>query len=81
MNMYSVYDHVAQKFMGMFESINDGTATRAFYAACKTGQMAQEPEDYVLYKIGQFDEDEGIFKNNQRKVCDGKPNNDSEGNN
>lgn len=81
MNMYSVYDRVAQKFMGMFESINDGTATRAFCAACKTGQMAQEPEDYVLYKIGQFDEDEGIFANNQRKVCDGKPNKASEGGN
>ena len=81
MNMYSVYDRVAQKFMGMFESINDGTASRAFCAACKTGQMAQEPEDYMLYKIGEFDEDKGTFSNTQRKVCDGKPNNTSKGGN
>lgn len=81
MNMYSVYDRVAEKFMGMFESINDGTATRAFCAACKTGQMAQEPEDYVLYKIGQFDEDEGFFVNAQKKISDGKPNKTSEGGN
>lgn len=81
MNMYSVYDRVAQKFMGMFESINDGTATRAFYAACKDGQMAQAPEDYQLYKIGQFDEDKGTFANTQRKVCDGKLNGGKEGDN
>lgn len=81
MNMYSVYDRVAEKFMGMFESINDGTATRAFCTACKTGQMAQEPEDYVLYKIGQFDENRGTFASIMRKVCDGKPNNNSEGGN
>lgn len=81
MNMYSVYDRVAEKFMGMFESINNGTATRAFYAACKTGQMAQAPEDYQLYKIGQFDENKGTFTNTLRKICTGKPNNDSEGDN
>ena len=81
MNMYSVYDRVAEKFMGMFESINDGTAARAFYAACKTGQMAQAPEDYQLYKIGQFDENKGTFANMQRKVSDGKPNNANEGGN
>ena len=79
MFMFSVYDRVAEKFMGMFESINEGTATRAFCAACKTGQMAQAPEDYVLYKIGQFDEDKGTFANTLRKVCDGKPNSANEG--
>lgn len=81
MFMFSVYDRVAEKFMGMFESINDGTATRAFYAACKDGQMAQAPEDYQLYKIGQFDEDKGTFANTLRKICDGKPNSDNKGGN
>lgn len=73
MNMYSVYDRVAEKFMGMFESINDGTAMRAFTAACKDGQMKQAPGDYQLYKIGQFDENKGTFANTFRKICDGKP--------
>ena len=73
MNMYSVYDKIAMKFMGMFESINDGTAQRAFSAACKEGQMAQAPGDYELYKIGQFDEDKGTFANTQRRICEGKP--------
>lgn len=73
MNMYSVYDKIATKFMGMFESINDGTAQRAFSAACKDGQMAQAPGDYELYKIGIFDEDKGFFANTQRRICEGKP--------
>ena len=74
MNMYSVYDKIAEKFMGMFESINDGTAQRAFSAACKEGQLAQAPRDYELHRIGQFDEDHGVFKNTQRRICTGKPN-------
>lgn len=72
-NIYSVYDKVADAFMGNFESQNDATAIRAFKNACDSdGQIGQNPKDYVLYKLALFDEHNGTFEQCINKLQDGK---------
>ena len=73
-NMYSVYDKVAEKYMGIFESTNDATAARAFEVACKDKktQVGEKPKDYQLFKIGTFDDNNGEFESHIEKVQDGR---------
>ena len=50
-NIYSVRDNIAEQFMGGFESVNDGTAIRAFKDACNDEkQLGKNAKDYTLFK-------------------------------
>ena len=72
-NIYSVRDNVAEQFMGGFESVNDGTATRAFKDACNDeNQLGKNAKDYTLFKVATFDDESGEYWNDKRKLQDGK---------
>lgn len=72
-NIYSVRDNIAEAFIGGFESVNDGTAVRAFKAACNDeNQLGKSAEDYTLYKVANFDDETGEYWNDKHKLQDGK---------
>lgn len=56
LNVYSIYDNVAEVFNKPFTDINDGTATRAF-----TNSVSKEinKDDFVLYRLGSFADNNG----------------------
>lgn len=49
--------------MTPFFSLNDETAVRSFGHACKSPDslMASYPEDYSLYRLGEFDDVSGVI--------------------
>lgn len=72
-NIYSVRDNIAEQFMGGFESVNDGTAVRAFKDACNDeNQLGKNAKDYTLFKIATFDDESGEYWNDKHKLQDGK---------
>lgn len=59
--IFAIYDAKAGAFMQPFFSVNEGTALRAVRAAMEDGnsQLAKFPEDYQVFKVGQFDDEKG----------------------
>lgn len=57
MNLYSVYDEVAQTFNAPFTEVNHNSAMRAFGMACSDSQtfLSKHPGDYYLYYLGELD--------------------------
>ena len=57
MNLYSVYDEVAQTFNAPFPEANHNSAMRSFGLACTDPQtiLAKHPGDYYLYFLGELD--------------------------
>lgn len=57
MNLYSVYDEVAQTFNVPFSEVNHNSAMRAFGMACSDPQtiLSKHAGDYYLYFLGEFD--------------------------
>lgn len=57
MNLYSVYDEVAQTFNAPFVEANHNSALRAFGLACTDPQtiLYKHPGDYYLYYLGELD--------------------------
>jgi len=62
-NVYSIKDAKAGTYGNPFYAINDGVATRSFEQAASDPQTTihANPEDFNLYKIGTFDDNEGII--------------------
>ncbi|AXH77266.1 MAG: nonstructural protein [Microviridae sp.] len=60
---FSVYDSKAQVFSNPFFSLTTMTALRDFQSAAldSNTQIAQYPEDFVLYEIGAFDDEKGTL--------------------
>jgi hypothetical protein len=54
--MYTIRDNVAELFNKPFFAVNNATAIRSFASA-----MQKEPHknDYALYRVGEFNEDNG----------------------
>ena len=52
MNLYCVYDRVAEEASSPIPAKTDGVAIRMFVASM---QKNEYPEDYWLYRIGHFD--------------------------
>lgn len=50
--LYSIKDVVADEFGPIYEAVNDGVAIRNF---SKILQEVTYPEDFELYKVGEFD--------------------------
>lgn len=72
-NIYSVRDNVAEQFFGGFESVNDGTAIRAFKEACNDeNRLGMSAKDYTLFKVAKFDDETGEYWNDKHKLQDGK---------
>lgn len=60
-SIYSVYDKKAQSFNTPFFAFNDDIARRSFCDLIrdKRSFVSQHPEDFVLFRIGSFDESLG----------------------
>jgi len=58
MNAYSVYDYKTGAYHLPFFAINDGVAVRTLSDAVADPNMmfGRHPKDYVLYCVGQFDD-------------------------
>lgn len=71
--LYSVYDSVAETWGKPFPMKNKGEAIRGFAQACSDPQTAlyQNPEDYTLFEIGEWDEDNGNLIMHDAKVSCG----------
>lgn len=61
MFMYSVLDRVAKAHLDPFYAPNDDFARRVFSNACrdKGHPFGRNPEDYALFKVGQFTQANG----------------------
>ena len=62
-NVYSVYDVTSETFGSPFLLLTDGLAMRSFYEAAINTQteISKYPDEYVLYNIGQYDDDTGLM--------------------
>lgn len=71
--LYSVYDSVAQVWGKPFPMKNKGEAIRGFAQACSDPQTSlyQNPEDYTLFEIGEWDDDKGNILMHDAKVSCG----------
>jgi hypothetical protein len=69
---YAIYDKLASRYTYLFESENNMTASRLFQgeASRKDGVINQNPEDFKLYTVAEFDDINGEFTNHFEKVCD-----------
>lgn len=58
-NVYTIKDIKAEVFGNPFYSANDQTAKRSLDQASKDPNttICQYPEDFVLYKLGQWDDE------------------------
>lgn len=52
MNLYAIFDKIAESAGFIFESANDGTAVRSMRSSKDT---MSAPDDYKLVKLGSFD--------------------------
>ena len=75
--VYSVFDKVAHKYHNPWVESSDPTAASAFNLACAdSGTLYGTcPGDFVLFRIGSFDDDSGLLSQSviPEKVCDGFP--------
>ena len=63
--MYSIYDSKAEAFMEPYFATTPGLALRAFSngANNKETTIGKYPNDFVLYEVGQFDDQTGDLDN------------------
>ncbi len=60
--MFSIFDAKALFFAVPFVSTNNGTACRSFSELVnnKDSDCYKHPDDYILYRIGSWDDSHGI---------------------
>ncbi len=58
MELFSIFDAVAERYMKPFWATNVGSAIRGFEDACKDPETPffSHPEDYFLYHVAIFDD-------------------------
>lgn len=61
--LFSVMDQAARRFMDPFPAPTIEFAIRGFREACSTDghQFGKFPEDYTLWHVGSFDPDLGVI--------------------
>lgn len=61
MNLYSIFDGKARKYVRHFTSVSDGTAAREFEHAAteETGFITHWKEDFSLWRLAEIDERDG----------------------
>lgn len=61
--IFSIYDEKAQAYLPPFFLHNIGMATRSFQDCINDDkhQFAQNPHDYTLFHIGEFQDDKGLI--------------------
>lgn len=72
--LYSIYDVKAEVYEFPYPSLNDGTAIRTLSEVVmdERTKICKYPEDYKLFCIGEFDDQQGkvIDNKNQKFVID-----------
>lgn len=63
MNLYTILDTKAEWWGLPFYSKNDAVAMRTVFNAMRSAESeyGAHPEDFILYRIGAFDQDRGII--------------------
>lgn len=72
---YAIYDRAAKSYVHIFESANDATAGRLFETLAKSKEtfVGVKPDDFALYNIAQFNDENGIFTSHEpEKIMEGK---------
>jgi len=66
-NVYSVFDHKALGYLQPFFAPNHQVATRHFRTAAQDPQhdFCRYAEDYTLFFLGTFDEEQGLYEQPQ----------------
>ena len=61
----SVYDAQARAYARPYCAISDTVGARMFFEACAdpNTDLNKYPDDYVLYRIAEFDDAEGTYQN------------------
>ena len=61
---YTVFDSKSSAFKPPFYLSTDGEALRAFGDACNMPEnpLGQHPEDYTLFKLGEYDDKTALFE-------------------
>lgn len=61
--VYTVYDSKAEVFMQPIYFRADGEATRAFKSSIQSNghQFSNNPGDYTLFRIAEYDDDKAVF--------------------
>lgn len=64
LNVYSIHDQAADAYITPFFLANDELAKRAFYQCVqdKNHQFHQSPDDFCLFRIGEFEVTTGVLK-------------------
>jgi len=64
LHAYSVYDSAAKAFLPPFFMHNNAVAIRAFAHSAndENHQFCASPEDYTLWNIGSWTDDQGDFE-------------------
>jgi len=72
--LYSIYDKKGERYDTPFFTSTDLFATRVFMLRMQEEKsfLKQWPEDFILYKIGDFNVIDGIFINDDRVIIEGK---------
>lgn len=73
---YGIWDNVAKCYAWVGESKNNATFARMcdVMAKDKTTFIGQSPQDYIGYKLAEFNDESGEFTNDKEKAWEGKPN-------
>lgn len=74
MNYYDIRDQLTGSYVGMlFAASTDEVAIRSIRCSLATGKglpqiMLDSKEDYVLWKVGSYDQETAIFKSDVKSV-------------
>ena len=71
----ATYDKKTETFSGPFITKKIAAAMRDFSDECKNEKsyLAQHPEDYSLWRIGEYDEEHGTMKETEKeKIAEAK---------
>ena len=61
--IYTIYDRKAGIYQFPYQFHNDAVALRACQDLVNQGdsQIAKHPADYIMFKLGEYDDNEGVF--------------------
>jgi len=71
--IYSVYDKKMMQYMPVWVARTDGAAIRVFSDEVKRSdsQMHAHPEDFSLWRVGEFDDICGVVEADREQLLDG----------
>jgi len=71
LNVYSVFDVKAAVYANPFYMPNDLVAIRGFTGAVNSpdSMLYKHPEDYMLYRLGSFNDSIGLLEAENPPVC------------